>query len=80
MSVVLLALVAQLDPVDLLAPLATMDPRYVLSSNRKKRHLKCTQRSIFLILILCLIIEPIKIQFSIIENSDLRGFYIHRRD
>lgn len=28
-SVVLLALLAQLDPVDLLAPLATMDPRFV---------------------------------------------------
>lgn len=35
-SVVLLALLAQLDPVDLLAPLATMDPRYVRSSPSKE--------------------------------------------
>lgn len=35
-SVVLLVLLAQLDPVDLLAPLATMDPRYVRSSHSKE--------------------------------------------
>lgn len=35
-SVVLLVLLAQLDPVDLLAPLATMDPRYVSSSPSKE--------------------------------------------
>lgn len=39
-SVVLLVLPAQLDPVDLLAPLATMDPRYVRSSPSKEWKLK----------------------------------------
>lgn len=44
-SVVLLVLLAQLDPVDLLAPLATMELRYA----RKKWNLtRCTQRSILL--------------------------------
>lgn len=42
MSVVLLVLLAQLDPVDLLAPLAMMDPRYVRSSPSKEWKLKFT--------------------------------------
>lgn len=41
-SVVLLVLLAQLDPVDLLAPLATMEPRYVCSSPGTQWKLKFT--------------------------------------
>lgn len=48
-SVVLLDPVAQLDPVDLLAPLATTELRCVLSYIRKQWNLtRCMSRSIFL--------------------------------
>lgn len=48
-SVVLPALLAHLDPVDLLAPLAMTELRYVLSCARKQWNLtRCSQRSIFL--------------------------------
>lgn len=51
MSVVPLDLLAQMDPVELLAPLAKMDLRYVLSCVGKRWNLtKYTQRSISLMM------------------------------